>query len=77
MTDRPKLVGVDTGVFTAALRPGSGLQQRYHRHLVGRTLVVSVQVVVEARYGALRADWASDGSTSSNDSYTERGGRSD
>lgn len=57
MTDRPQLVCVDTGVFTAALRPGSGLQQRYHRHLVGRTLVVSVQVVAEARYGALRADW--------------------
>jgi predicted nucleic acid-binding protein len=57
MTERAALACVDTGVLTAALRPGSELDHRYRRHLVGRTLVISTQVVAEARYGAFRAGW--------------------
>ena len=57
MTARDVAVCVDTGVLTSTLRIGSPLEARYRRHLTGRRLVIATQVVAEARYGALRADW--------------------
>ena len=59
VSSRDSTVCVDTGVLTATLRIGSPLEARYRRHLTGRRLVISTQVVAEVRYGALRAGWGS------------------
>lgn len=50
-------VVVDTGVFGAALNPGSNLVPRYEALVAGRRLLVSFQTVAELRYGASKRSW--------------------
>jgi len=53
----PRVVLLDTNVFTAQLRHGSPLIGLYASRLRGTSVLVTPQTVGEARYGALRADW--------------------
>lgn len=53
----PSSVVVDTGVFGAALRPGSSLASRYEPLVAGRLLFVSFQTVAELRFGASKRNW--------------------
>jgi predicted nucleic acid-binding protein len=48
---------VDANVFTARLRKDRTLETQYAKHTVGRRVVVALQTVAEARYGALLARW--------------------
>lgn len=49
---------VDTGVFSAALSPGSAnLIEKYGEDLADRKLLISFQTAAEIRYGALVRRW--------------------
>ncbi len=55
MTARTVLL--DTNVFTAWLKPRSGLVPLYGKHVFGRRIAIAQQTVAEARYGAVAAGW--------------------
>jgi predicted nucleic acid-binding protein len=48
---------LDTNVFTAWLKPRSGLVPLYGKHVFGRRIAIAQQTVAEARYGAVVAGW--------------------